>query len=139
MAAPKVAMKECVDCHRRFPANEMRSWTVEKRTGSSIGVYGLGKKGGKPRGSVRAHYRKSQVWICNTCYNRFGRKVGRFFETIFIILFLYIIIGLILMFIDQGLGVCKGYDSTQLFCSIFKPIVSNWWFVIDLLGMVISD
>lgn len=79
MATTKIATKECVDCHRRYPANEMHSKIVDKRTGSSVGVYGFAKKGGKPKASVRAHYRKSQVWICDSCYNRFGRKMGRVF------------------------------------------------------------
>ena len=90
MATAKIATKECVKCHCRRPANEMKKKIVEKKTGSSIGVYGLGK-GGKPKASGRVYYRKSEVWICKACQAKPRSKIGKFFRYIlyfFLLIFL---------------------------------------------------
>lgn len=60
----KYATKECYKCHLRRPVTEMKAKTVEKRTGSSLGVYNIGS-GGKNKASVRAYYRKKTVWQCS--------------------------------------------------------------------------
>lgn len=60
----KYATKECYKCHLRRPVTEMKAKTVEKRTGSSLGVYNIWS-GGNNRASVRAYYRKKTVWQCN--------------------------------------------------------------------------
>lgn len=86
MSTARIAMKECAKCHYRYPVNEMYKETVEKRTGSSIGGYGLGK-GGKPRASGRLYYRKMDVWTCKACWDahqaKLSTKIGNFIALIF--------------------------------------------------------
>ena len=134
MATKRIATKECIKCHRRVPANEMRKQIVEKRTGSSIGVYGLGKKG-KPRASARSYSRKVEQWTCNECWEahqaKLTTKIGNFFGYIILAIILIGIAWLIL-WVGTIIGTemfCEAYPrDNQIFCSLLEFITELFGF-----------
>ena len=60
----KYSTKECYKCHLRRPVTEMRSKSMETRTGSSFGIYNI-SSGSKRKGSARVLFSKKTVWYCS--------------------------------------------------------------------------
>ena len=60
----RYSTKECYVCHLRRPVTEMKPKVIERRSGSSVGVYNIWG-GGNKKASARAYYRKQTVWQCS--------------------------------------------------------------------------
>ena len=79
----RVATASCEICFTHTPKNEMVLKTRLVQAGESVGVSFNPKKFTTSRFSVRSHYRKKKMWICNSCWSQRPNYIKTLFLTFF--------------------------------------------------------
>jgi hypothetical protein len=80
----RVATASCEICFTHTPKNEMVLKTRLVQAGESVGVSFNPKKFTTSRFSVRSHYRKKKMWICNSCWSQRPNYIKTLFLTFFL-------------------------------------------------------